>query len=131
MLEYGSRHTGQKFLLFGSKPKASTEPPRVPCPAGPDFGDHPLLSPERDPDAAGNPDRLLAILLAIPKGYIWYKPGLLIVFDYAPSPLRQLFLLPGGQVVIASVPWSTLELDVGEHSLLTINTSSQGGPAGA
>jgi len=59
ILEDGSSHIGQKFLLCGSEPKASAEPPRVPCPAGPDFGDQPFLSPEGDPDATGNGSCLL------------------------------------------------------------------------
>ena len=84
MLEDGSRHTGQKFLLFGSKPKASAEPRRVPWPAGPDFVD-----------------------------------GI--------GPPGQLFLLPAGQPVIPTVPSFTADLDVGEHSLITINAHENAG----
>ena len=123
MLEDGSRHTGKKFLLFGSKPKASAEPSGVPCPTGPDFGDQPLLSPERDPDAARNAD----CFLTIPDRFRRFDPGPPVVLDDAAGPLRQLFLLAAGQAVIPAVPSPTPDLDVGDHSLLTIDLQGNAG----
>lgn len=123
MLEDGSRHTGQKFLLFGSEPKTSAKPSGVPCPTGPDFGNQQFLSAERDPDAAGNVD----CFLTIPDRFRRFNPGLPVVLDDGIGPPGQLFLLAAGQAVIPTVPSSTPDLDVGNHSLLTIDVQRSSG----
>ena len=113
----GSRPPGESVLLGYGEAKISAEPSGIPSPSRPDFRDQPLLSPERDPDAAGNLDRLLTL----PNGYRRRDPRAPVVLHDGLCLLGQLLLLLAGETMISAVPSSHPYLDIGNSPLFPVD----------
>ena len=113
------RQPGESVLLGYCEAKISAEPPGIPSPSGPDFRDQPLLSPEQDPDATGNLDRLLTL----PNGYLRRGPRAPVVLHDGLCLLGQLLLLLAGEAVISAIPSSLPNLDIGNPALFAVEAT--------
>ena len=113
----GPRQPGESVLLGYGEAKISAEPSGIPSPSGPDFRDQPLLSPEQDPDAAGNLDRLLTL----PNGNRRRGPRAPVVLHDGLCLLGQLLLPLPCEAVIPAVPSSPPNLDIGNPTLFPVD----------
>ena len=113
----GPRRLGESVLLGYCEAKISAEPPGIPSPTRPDFGDQPLLSPELDPDATGNLDRLLTL----PNGNRRRGPRAPVVLHDGLCLLGQLLLPLPCEAVIPAVPSSPPNLDIGNPALFPVD----------
>ena len=107
----------ESVLLGYCEAKISAEPPGIPSPSGPDFRDQSLLSPQQDPDAAGNLDRLLTL----PNGYRRRGPRGPVVLHEGLCLLGQLLLLLPCETVISAIPSSHPNLDIGNPLLFPVD----------
>ena len=132
LFDHGSGQLGEPDLFVHRQAQASAEPPGVASPAGPDFGDPPLLSPERHPDASPDEDRLLAL----PDGDRRRAAGetLLkrsaVLLDDGLGPPGELLLLGAGEAAVPAVPVPVPDGHLGDDPLLAVNGQGDAAPPG-